>query len=656
VTGTKQTNRRDRRSLLANPYEVLIQGVVDYAIYMLDLDGRVASWNPGAEKIKGYTEAEILGEHFSRFYTPEDRAAGAPERALRMAIETGRFTAEAWRCRKDGSRFWALVVIDPVYQDGTLIGFAKITRDMTEQREAHLAAMESERRFRLLVESVTDYAICMLSPEGRLTNWNVGAERIKGYAASEIIGQHFSRFYTDEDIAAGKPEMALAIARRDGHYEVEGWRRRKDGSRFWASAAVDAIYDQGKLVGFAKITRDLTERQDAQQRLEQSRELLFQSQKMEAVGQLTGGLAHDFNNLLTGISGSLELMKRRLAQGRIADLERFMTAALDASSRAAALTHRLLAFARRQTLDPKVISPNLLIANLQDLLQRTIGPTIELEIVYATDLGSALCDPHQLDNAILNLCINARDAMPNGGRITIETASATLNDHEAHARDMDPGQYIVIGVTDTGNGIPADIVTHVFEPFFTTKPPGQGTGLGLSTIYGFAKQSGGQVLIDSRVGVGTTVRIYLPQNSGKADAEVRQDRMAEAPQAGYDETILIVDDEPTVRTVITEVLGELGYAAIEVSDGASGLKVLQSDVRIDLLITDVGLPGGLNGRQMADTARLSRPKLPVLFITGYTESVAIGGGTLEPGMHLLGKPFAMEALANRIKSIIPDGR
>jgi PAS domain S-box-containing protein len=656
VTGTKQTNRRDRRSLLANPYEVLIQGVVDYAIYMLDLDGRVASWNPGAEKIKGYTEAEILGEHFSRFYTPEDRAAGAPERALRMAIETGRFTAEAWRCRKDGSRFWALVVIDPVYQDGTLIGFAKITRDMTEQREAHLAAMESERRFRLLVESVTDYAICMLSPEGRLTNWNVGAERIKGYAASEIIGQHFSRFYTDEDIAAGKPEMALAIARRDGHYEVEGWRRRKDGSRFWASAAVDAIYDQGKLVGFAKITRDLTERQDAQQRLEQSRELLFQSQKMEAVGQLTGGLAHDFNNLLTGISGSLELMKRRLAQGRIADLERFMTAALDASSRAAALTHRLLAFARRQTLDPKVISPNLLIVNLQDLLQRTIGPTIELEIVYATDLGSALCDPHQLDNAILNLCINARDAMPNGGRITIETTSATLNDHEAHARDVEPGQYIVIGVTDTGNGIPPDIVAHVFEPFFTTKPPGQGTGLGLSTIYGFAKQSGGQVLIDSRVGVGTTVRIYLPQNSGKADAEVRQDRMAEAPQAGYDETILIVDDEPTVRTVITEVLGELGYAAIEVSDGASGLKVLQSDVRIDLLITDVGLPGGLNGRQMADTARLSRPKLPVLFITGYTESVAIGGGTLEPGMHLLGKPFAMEALANRIKSIIPDGR
>ena len=656
MTSTKRTNRRGRRSLIANPYEVLIQGVVDYAIYMLDLDGLVASWNPGAEKIKGYTEVEILGEHFSRFYTPEDRAAGGPERALRMAIETGRFTAEAWRCRKDGSRFWALVVIDPIYQDGTLIGFAKITRDMTEQREAQLAAMETERRFRLLVESVTDYAICMLSPEGRVTNWNAGAERIKGYAASEIIGQHFSRFYTDEDIAAGKPEMALATAQRDGHYEAEGWRRRKDGSRYWASAVVDAIYDEGKLIGFAKITRDLTERQDAQHRLDHSRELLFQAQKMEAVGQLTGGLAHDFNNLLTGISGSLELMKKRMAQGRIADLERFMTAAQDAASRAAALTHRLLAFARRQTLDPKLISPNLLIANLHDLLQRTVGPTIELETVCAADLGSALCDPHQLDNAILNLCINARDAMPNGGRITIETTSATVNDGDARARDMDPGQYIVIGVTDTGSGIPPDIVAHVFEPFFTTKPTGQGTGLGLSMIYGFAKQSGGQVLIDSHVGVGTTVRIYLPQHSGKADAEVRQDRMAEAPQAGYDETILIVDDEPTVRTVIAEVLGELGYAAIEVSDGASGLKVLQSDVRIDLLITDVGLPGGLNGRQMADAARLSRPKLPVLFITGYTESVAIGRGTLEPDMHLLGKPFAMEALAGRIKSIIRDSR
>jgi PAS domain S-box-containing protein len=433
-----------------------------------------------------------------------------------------------------------MVVIDPVYQDGTLIGFAKITRDMTAQREVQLAALESQRRFRLLVEGVTDYAIYMLSPEGQVTNWNAGAKRIKGYTVSEIIGQHFSRFYTDEDITAGKPEMALAMARRDGHYEVEGWRRRKDGTRFWASAAVHAIYDEGQLIGFAKITRDLTDRLTAQQQLEHSRELLFQAQKMEAVGQLTGGLAHDFNNLLTGITGNLELMKRRIAQGRFADIDRFMTGAQDAASRAAALTHRLLAFARRQTLDPKLISPNLLIANLQDLLQRTVGPTIELETVGATDLGSALCDPHQLENAILNLCINARDAMPDGGRITIETAGVTLNDHDARARDMDPGQYMVIGVTDTGTGIPSDVLAHVFEPFFTTKPAGRGTGLGLSMIYGFAKQSGGQVLIDSREGAGTTVQIYLPQHSGNADAETRQDRPAEVLQARSDETILIV--------------------------------------------------------------------------------------------------------------------
>jgi PAS domain S-box-containing protein len=646
---------RQGRPLIANPHELLIAGVVDYAIYLLDLDGRVASWSAGAERIKGYTRDEILGEHFSRFYTPEDRAAGVPEQALRLATEAGRFTAEGWRCRKDGSCFWALVVIDPVYQNGTLIGFAKVTRDITEQHEAQLAALESERRFRLLVEGVIDYAIYMLSPEGLVTNWNAGAERIKGYAASEIIGQHFSRFYLDEDIAAGKPQMALAMARLDGHYEEEGWRRRKDGSRFWASAGVDAIHDNGKLIGYAKITRDLTERKEAEQQLERSRELLFQAQKMEAVGQLTGGLAHDFNNLLTGISGNLELLKRRMAQGRIADLDRFITAAQDAASRAAALTHRLLGFARRQTLDPRRINPNRLIANLRELLQRTIGPTIELETVFATDLGSALCDSHQLENAILNLCINARDAMQNGGRLTIETASATLNDRDAHEADIEPGQYVVIGVTDTGSGIPPEILTHVFEPFFTTKPVGQGTGLGLSMIYGFAKQSGGQVQIESRVGVGTSVRLYLPQHSGEDDAEALQDRRTEAPRAGYDETILIVDDEPAIRTVIAEVLYELGYAAIEVSDGASGLKVLQSDVRIDLLITDVGLPGGLNGRQMADAARRQRPKLPVLFITGYAESVAIGKGALEPAMYVMSKPFAMDVLASRIKSIIGDG-
>ncbi|MGE4047297.1 MAG: PAS domain S-box protein, partial [Acetobacteraceae bacterium] len=336
----------------AEVHHLLVQSVVDYAIFMLDPEGRVTSWNPGAERIKGYTREEILGSHFSRFYPPEELAAGVPARALRIAAETGRFHTEGWRIRKDGSRFWAMIVIDRIDQGGKLLGFAKITRDMTEERAAQLEALEKERQFRLLVRGVTDYAIFMLTPDGCVSNWNTGAERIKGYTEPEILGEHFSRFYTEEDRAAGLPRKALETARREGRYESEGWRVRKDGSRFWAGVVLDAIADdQGELIGFAKITRDLTERREVQLELEKSREQLFQSQKMEAVGNLTGGLAHDFNNLLTGISGSLELMRARLAQGRINDLERYIIAAQGAAARAAALTHRLLAFARRQRLD-----------------------------------------------------------------------------------------------------------------------------------------------------------------------------------------------------------------------------------------------------------------------------------------------------------------
>jgi PAS domain S-box-containing protein len=637
---------------IANAYELLIQAVVDYAIYMLDVEGRVTTWNPGAERIKGYTAAEIIGQHFSRFYTDEERAAGMPDKVLRIAAETGRFSAEAWRRRKDGTRFWAMVVVDSIRQDGKLIGFAKITRDMTEQRAAQLAALESERRFRLLVQGVSDYAIYMLSPAGEVTNWNRGAERIKGYSASEIVGEHFSRFYTPEDTDSGLPEKALNIAHQQGRYEAEGWRQRKDGNRFWASVVIDAIYDDGKLVGFAKITRDLTERREAQIQLEQSREQLFQAQKMEAVGQLTGGLAHDFNNLLTGISGSLELLKMRIKQGRIGDLERYVSAAQGATSRAAALTHRLLAFARRQTLDPRLIAPNKLITEMEEMIRRTVGPEIKLELALASRLWPTLCDPNQLENAILNLCINARDAMPNGGRLTIETANGTLDERGAQLQHMHAGEFVSICVTDTGTGMPPDVVAHAFEPFFTTKPTGQGTGLGLSMIYGFTRQSGGQVRIYSEVGSGTTVHIYLPRHQGEVGAEVLRAGLPETPRAAAGETVLIIDDEPSVRMLVTEVLEGLGYAAIEAADGVSGLRVLQSDVRIDLLITDVGLPGGMNGRQMAEVARQSRPKLRVLFITGYAENAAIGHGHLEPGMHVLTKPFSIEALAGRVKSII----
>jgi PAS domain S-box-containing protein len=645
---------RDR--LGEGAFERLVQSVVDYAIYMLDPSGRIISWNPGAERIKGYAAAEIIGEHFSRFYTEEDRAEGRPERALRLAAETGRFTAEGWRVRKDGTRFWAMVVIDAIIRDGELVGFAKITRDISEQREAALLALESERRFRLLVQGVTDYAIYMLSPEGLVTNWNAGAQRIKGYAAAEIVGQHFSRFYTEEDAAAGVPAMALERARREGGYQAEGWRRRKDGSRFWASAVIDPIFDDdGELIGFAKITRDLTERRETQLELERSREQLFQSQKMEAVGQLTGGLAHDFNNLLTGIIGSLELLQTRLDQGRLGELGRYADAAQGAATRAAALTHRLLAFSRRQTLDARSVDANQLVAGMEEMIRRTVGPEIALQAELEPSLWPVLCDPNQLENAILNLCINARDAMPDGGGLTIESTNRAVDARGARQLGLAEGAYVAVSVADTGAGMTAEVAERAFEPFFTTKPIGQGTGLGLSMIYGFAKQSGGLARIESEPGRGTKVSLFLPRSQTLATEPSSTPAPVQRPQASASGTVLVVDDEPSVRMLVSDTLADLGYSAIEAADAASGLKVLESDVGIDLLITDVGLPGGMNGRQMADAARLSRPELKVLFITGYAEKAAIGPGQLEAGMHILSKPFAMDALATRIRAIQGEG-
>jgi PAS domain S-box-containing protein len=513
-------------------------------------------------------------------------------------------------------------------------------------------AFSPANAYELLVQGVVDYAIYMLDPEGRVATWNAGAERIKGYAAPEIVGQHFSRFYTPEDTAAGLPWRVLETARREGRYEAEGWRVRRDGSRFWAGVVVDAIHDGGALVGFAKITRDLTERREAQLQLEQAREQLFQAQKMEAVGQLTGGLAHDFNNLLTGITGSLELLQTRLAQGRLGDLERHVLAAQGAARRAAALTQRLLAFARRQTLDPKPTDVNRLVAGMEELVRRTMGPAVEIEVVGAAGLWAALVDPNQLEGALLNLCINARDAMPESGRLTIETANKWLDERAGRERDLPPGQYLSLCVTDTGTGMAPEVARRAFDPFFTTKPLGLGTGLGLSMIHGFARQSGGQVRIHSEVGRGTTVCLYLPRHHGQEGGPESPAGLGEAPRAGQGETVLVVDDEPTVRALVAEALGDLGYAALEAGDGPAGLRVLRSGARVDLLVTDVGLPGGMNGRQLADAGRALRPGLRVLFITGYAENAAVGNGHLEPGMHVLTKPFAVEALASRVRAII----
>ena len=382
-------------------------------------------------------------------------------------------------------------------------------------------------------------------------------------------------------------------------------------------------------------------------------EALVQAQKMEAVGQLTGGLAHDFNNLLTGVTGSLELMQARIAQGRIKDVDRYADAAHGAAKRAAALTHRLLAFSRRQTLDPRPTDVNRLVAGMEELVRRTVGPGITVEpMAGAVGLWSTLVDPGQLENALLNLCINARDAMPDGGTITIETGNRWLDERMARERDLPPGQYVSLCVSDTGTGMAPDVIAKAFDPFFTTKPIGTGTGLGLSMIYGFAKQSGGQARICSEVGRGTMVCIYLPRHLGEAEAARPAPELADVPRAEDGQTVLVVDDEPTVRMLVSEVLEDLGYTAIEAADGAAGLKVLRSDVRIDLLVTDVGLPGGMNGRQLAEAARVARSDLKVLLITGYAENAVLGHGRLDPGMHVLTKPFAMEALASRIRELI----
>jgi PAS domain S-box-containing protein len=413
--------------LTEEPFKLLVQSIVDYAIYLLDPSGKVTSWNAGAERIKGFQTDEIVGKNFSTFYTDEDRKAGMPQKVLETARREGKFAGEGWRVRKDGSRFWASVVVDRINdENGKLIGFAKITRDMTENRAAQQALLEAERRFRILVQGVTDYAIYMLDPDGRVTNWNAGAERIKGYSPDDIIGEHFSRFYTPEDFNAGVPHRALETARETGRYEAEGWRVRKDGTRFWASVVIDAIHDeQGELIGFAKITRDMSEKREAQQRLEESREQLFRSQKMEALGQLTGGLAHDFNNLLTAILGACELALRNADNPE--KLRRMLDGVRNSAQRGAGLTKQLLAFARAQPLQIKQIHLQAFFADVSTLIRPSLRSNIEVITELSDLLWPVDADAGALELAILNLAFNARDAMKDGGSLKISAHNVVLD-------------------------------------------------------------------------------------------------------------------------------------------------------------------------------------------------------------------------------------
>ena len=570
-------------------YRLLIEAVIDYAIYMLDPNGVVTSWNPGAERFKGYAASEIIGQHFSRFYTPEDRERGIPEKALETARREGKFESEGWRIRKDGTRFWAYVVIDPIKQpSGEIIGFAKITRDLTERKAAEEELRRSQEQFRLLVQGVTDYAIYMLDNDGRVSSWNLGAQRIKGYAPEEIIGRHFSQFYTDEDRAAGEPQKALETAKREGRFEKEGRRVRKDGSLFWAHVVIDAIRDDaGELIGYAKITRDITERREAQEKLEKTREALFQSQKMDAIGQLTGGIAHDFNNLLMAVLGSLELLRKRLPDDprQRALLEN----AVEGARRGAALTNRMLSFARRQELKLETVDVPELVRGMTELLRRALGPGVSIETRFPLAALSVRADANQLEMAVLNLAVNARDAMPDGGQIVIAAREESIS--HSNGNGLKPGRYIALTISDSGEGMDEATLSRAMEPFFTTKGIGKGTGLGLSMVHGFAEQSGGKFTLRSTKGEGTTAELWLPM------AEAAPQRAEQAQRQGGEMhgnrgslVVVAVDDDPLVLLNTVGMLEDLGHEAFSASSGKQALEILRREDRVDVVVTDQAMP------------------------------------------------------------------
>jgi PAS domain S-box-containing protein len=610
---------------------------------MLDPNGIVASWNPGAQRIKGYQPDEIIGQHFSRFYTDDDRKTGLPARALETARRTGKFENEGWRVRKDGTRFWAAVVIDPIRSStGEVIGYAKITRDLTERKQAEQMLKVSEEQFRLLVQGVTDYAIYMLDPEGNITNWNLGAQRIKGYTPEEIIGKHFSQFYTDEDRSNGEPRRTLETAKREGKFEKEAFRVRKDGSRFWAHVVIDPLRDEtGALIGFAKITRDITERREVQLKLDKTREALAQSQKMEAIGHLTGGIAHDFNNLLMAVSSSLELIRKRLPPDP--KLQRLLDNAMQGAERGAVLTKRMLAFARRQELSTQTIQIPDLVRGMSDMLERSLGHSISIETRFPLKLSAISADANQLEMAILNLAVNSRDAMPEGGRIIIAAEEEEVR--ATNGGNLKPGQYVRLSVTDTGEGMNAETLRRATEPFFTTKGVGKGTGLGVPMVLGLAEQFGGRFELRSRIGEGTTAEIWLPA-AESIPALASAGSKSPTKERFYEPlVILCVDDDPLVLTNTVAMLEDVGHTAIAASSSRQALNILREDNAIDLVITDQIMPG-MTGTELANVIRTEWPKLSVILATGFAEA---------PANHLalprLSKPFTQTELEESISSL-----
>jgi PAS domain S-box-containing protein len=652
----RTTNARSAQHLAA-----IIESSED-AIISKDTNGIVQTWNRSAERLFGYTEDEIVGKSI---LTLIPSARHHEEDVILRKIRRGERIEhfETVRQGKDGRLIDISLTVSPIKDtNGNVIGASKIARDITEKKRAEvlleqqaqrLSAMNQELERRVeertadlrniqtfYMHSSECHAILSRRPDGEFQydEINPATLTLYGMTRAQVIGRTTNELFPP-DRATELNTYLEACLRAGTPFSFT----RKQGKSVLDAVATPIPAEPGRSARVAVTARDISERQSLEEQLRQA-------QKMEAVGQLTGGLAHDFNNLLQGIIGALDRAQHRIQQGRASEANRFIGAAIESANRAASLTHRLLAFSRRQTLDPKPTDANRLIAGMQELINRTMGPNIAVEVVGAAGLWLTKVDAPQLESAVLNLAINARDAMPNGGKLTIETANKWLDERAARDRDVPPGQYVSVCVTDTGVGMPPAVVARAFDPFFTTKPMGQGTGLGLSMIYGFVRQSGGQVRIYTEVGKGTTMCLYLPRYFGSAEeiaiASTRE------PDQGFGETVMIVDDEATVRMLVSETLTENSYRVLEAHDAASAMKILNFGQSVDLLITDVGLPGHMNGRQLADAARATRAGLKVLFITGYAENAAVGNGHLEPGMEILTKPFPMTTLASKVREIL----
>jgi len=565
--------------------------------------------------------------------------------AVRMALENKSAYRVEYRIRKadTGDEAWVFAQGRGCYNEsGDAIGMIGLVQDVTDRRRAMQEALrESETQFKLLVGGVSDYALYMLDPNGIVTNWNIGAQRIKGYLAREIVGHHFSRFYTDPDRAAGIPHRALETAALHGKFEAEGWRVRKDGSVFWANVVIDAIRgEDGELLGFAKITRDISERREAQLAMARVQEQMAQSQKMEALGQLTGGVAHDFNNLLMVVGGQAQVLKQRLNEAR--DI-RAVDAIIAASQRGAALTKQMLSFARRQRLQP--VPTNLCdqISQFREMLESSIPGSIELAVDIPDDIWPVEVDIGELELALLNLTGNARDAMPGGGRLTL----SAQNVHMPRREDNElAGDYVSVSLSDTGEGIPPEILTRIFDPFFTTKAVGQGTGLGLAQVYGFAQQSGGTVVAFSTVGKGTTISIYLPRTAARP-AVVDTDEANAPPPRGEGERILVVEDNPDVGGASVAVLEQLGYSTTLVTDAQSALDRLAQE-SFDLVFSDIVMPGSMDGLMLGQEIQKRWPGLPVLLTTGYS-AAAQSAGDLFP---IIRKPYQVPVFARILKAMV----